>query len=224
MMEQQKQEKQGSILRGLIGAVLGAIIGGALWCAIAIGTEKMYSVIGFLVGMVVGFGYDLFKGRKGTARMVIVLVCVLIAAIGGTLVAQGYWLRNWYVQESDFIATASKEELLRRYYAEEDIALYDSSPKVIQERLLENVEVTMPSEEEYYQMFLEDSDCIGEVIGNCVASAFFAVLGSVTLILNNGKGKKARASAEQTVNFDEAALDLPEGDETSAQADDEAQA
>lgn len=221
---QENQENQGSILRGLIGAVLGALLGGALWCIIAIGTGKMYSVIGFLVGMVVGFGYDLFKGRKGTARMMIVLVCVLLAAIGGTVVAQGCWLHDWYVEESDFIATASKEELLRRYYVEEDVALYDSSPKVIQERMLEMVEVSIPSEEEYYQLFLSDSEYISDVIGNCVTSAFFAVLGSLPLILNNGKGKKQRASAEQSVNFDEAALELPAGDEASADADTEAQA
>lgn len=226
-MEQQKQaiqEKQGSILRGLIGAVLGAILGGALWCAIAIGTETIYSVIGLLVGLVVGFGYDLFKGRKGLARMVIVLVCVLIAAIGGTVVAHAYWLHDWYAEEAEFIATASKEELLRTYYTEEDIATYDSYPTLLQERMLELVEVTMPSEEEYYEMFLTDSDYIGEVIGNCVTSAFFAVLGSFALILNNGKIKKQRASDEQTINFDEAALDLPEGNEASADTDEEAQA
>lgn len=226
-MEQQKQaiqKKQGSILRGLIGAVLGAVLGGALWCAIAIGTETIYSVIGLLVGLVVGFGYDLFKGRKGLARMVIVLVCVLIAAIGGTVVAHAYWLHDWYAEEAEFIATASKEELLRNYYTEEDIAAYDSYPTLLQERMLELVDVTMPSEEEYYEMFLTDSDYIGEVIGNCVTSALFAVLGSFALILNNGKVKKQRASDEQTINFDEAALDLPEGDEASADTNEEAQA
>lgn len=222
-MEQQKQENQGSVLRGLIGAVLGAILGGALWCVIAIGTEKMYSIIGFLVGMAVGFGYDLFKGRKGAARMTIVLACVLIAAIGGTVAAHVYWVRSWYVQESDFIATASKEELFRAYSTEEEVAAFESYPTVLRERLLEKMEVTMPGEEEYYQMFLEDTEYVSSVIGDCVSSAFFAVLGSFTLILNNGKVRKERASAEQAVNFDEAALDLPEGDE-SAQADEEAQA
>lgn len=222
-MEQQKQENQGSILRGLIGAVLGALLGGALWCIIAIGTEKMYSIIGFFVGMIVGCGYDLFKGRKGAARMAIVLVCVIIAALGGTVVAHAYWLHDWYAKECNFIATASKEELFRAYSTEEEIAAFEDYPTVLQERLLETMEITMPSEEEYYRLYLADAECVSSVIGDCVSSAFFAVLGSFTLILGNGEKSRTRTSGKQSVNFDEAALDLPEGDE-SAEAGEETQA
>lgn len=215
---QEASEKQGSIVRGVIGAILGAIIGAILWCVVAIGTEHIYAIIGFVVGLVVGFGYDLLKGRKGTIRMVTVLVCVILSVVLGTIAAYGWWMHSWYQEESDFIATASKQELAEAYLTEEELTELNSYPEVLKERALSSLEVTMPSEEEYFQLYLQDSAFISDVGGECLSSVFFALLGSFALILNNGK--KEKATKVDSVNFDEAALDMARvnTEETPAEA------
>lgn len=219
---QETQEKQGSVVRGLIGAVLGALIGAAIWCAVAIGTEKIYSLIGFVVGLLVSYGYDLLKGRKGTIRMIIVLVCVILSVVVGTIGAYGWWLHDWYEEESEFIATATKQELAEAYLTEEELAELNSYPDVLKQRALESLEVTMPTEAEYYHLYLEDSEFIGDVGGECVSSVFFALLGSFALILNNGKKEKAANST--SVNFNEAALEMAHlNTEESAETSDEEQ-
>lgn len=208
--EQNNTETQGSVVRGVIGAVLGALIGAAIWCVVAIGTEKIWSLIGLAIGFIVGFGYDLLKGRKGTIRMVVVLVCVIVSVVGGTIAAHGWWLHEAYVEESEFIATASKQELAEVYLSEEELAELNSYPETIKQRALSTLEVTMPDEAEYYRMFLNDSEFLSAVGGECVSSIFFGLLGSFALILNNGKKEKAATTNvdSASVSFDEAAVNL----------------
>lgn len=214
---QETAQKQGSVVRGLIGAIVGAILGAALWCAVAIGTEHIYALIGFVVGLLVGWGYDLLKGRKGTIRMVVVLVCVILSVVLGTVAAYGWWLHDWYVDERDFIATATKQELAEAYLTEEELAELNSYPAALKERALSSLEVTMPSEEEYFQLYLSDSSFISDVGGECISSVFFALLGSFALILNNGKKEKSVAAQTSTVAFNEAALEMTKADDSTVQ-------
>ncbi len=200
---QQEQDQQGSIVRGLIGAVVGAVLGAVIWAAVAVLTEHIFALIGLLIGFIVGYGYDLLKGRKGTVRMVVVLVCVVLSIVVGTIGTYAWWMHTWYQDECDFIATATKEELAEQYLSEEELAELNSAPAILKKRALDSLEITMPSEEEYYQLMLADSEFTGQVRSECVTSLFFGLLGSLGLILNNGK-KKEEA---QPVNFDEAAVD-----------------
>ena len=225
---QETPKKQGSVISGLIGAIIGAILGAALWCAVAIGTEHIYAMIGFVVGLLVGWGYDLLKGRKGTVRMVVVLICVILSVVLGTVAAYGWWLHDWYVDERDFIATATKEELAEAYLTEEELAELNTYPAALKERALASLEVTMPSEAEYYQLYLADSAFISDVGGECISSVFFALLGSFALILNNGKKEKTVAAQTSTAEFNEAAFEVtPENSaatETATEPDKEVQA
>ncbi len=203
--EYAQEENQGSIVRGLLGAILGAVIGAIIWAVVAVVTEHIFSLIGLAIGFIVGFGYDLLKGRKGTVRMVVVLVCVILSVVVGTIGTYAWWLHAWYQEETDFIATATKEELAEQYLSAEELAELNSYPAVLKERALQSLEITMPSEEEYYQLYLEDSEFTSDVAGECVSSIFFALLGSLALILNNGKKKEEHKATP--VNFDEAAID-----------------
>ncbi len=200
-----QEEKQGSVVRGLIGAIIGAVIGAVIWAVVAVVTEHIYSLIGLAIGFIVGFGYDLLKGRKGTIRMIVVLVCVILSVVVGTIGTYAWWLHTWYQDEVDFIATATKEELAEQYLSPEELAELNSYPAVLKERALQSLEITMPSEEEYYQLYLQDSSFVSDIGGECASSIFFALLGSLALILNNGKKKEE----PQPVNFDEAAVYTP---------------
>lgn len=202
---QESQEKQGSILRGILGAVLGAVIGAALWCGISIMTEMVWSLVGFVVGLLVGFGYDLLKGRKGTIRMVVVFICVIVSLIAGTLLTEAYFIHNSYVDEVEFVETATKKELIEFYCTEEELAEYNALPNPLKAVYEKTFYVELYPEEEVFQMMLEDQEYTKGVLSNCLQSVLFGLLGSFALIVKNGgKGKSAET---KTVNFDEAALD-----------------
>lgn len=210
------QEQQGSIVRGLIGAILGAVVGAALWSVITIGTERIWSIVGFLIGLIVGFGYDLLKGRKGMPRMVIVGVCVVLSVVVGVIAANVYWGHESYRTERDFIATATKAELVNRYCTEEELAELDSYPTVLRERVIETFEIDLGTEEEYFRLIVQDPEFIGDMVKDGLTSVLFALLGSYALILNGGKNRRRNAANAQTVNFGEASSELPDADKEDA--------
>lgn len=216
---QQEQEKKGSVMGGILGAVLGALVGAVLWCLVAVVTEHIYAIIGFVLGLIIGFGYDLLKGRKGILRIITVFVCVLLSVVCGTVGAYAWWMHESYVEETEFIATASKEELAEAYLSAEELAELNSYPTALKRMALETLEVTMPEENEYFQLLLQDSEFTGEVIGECGSSIFFALLGSFALILNGGKKNETSAKAvEASANLEAASVQMasvPEQKETS---------
>lgn len=214
---QEAQEKQGSLLRGIIGAVLGAIVGAALWCIFSIMTEMVWSMVGFVVGLLVGFGYDLLKGRKGTIRMVVVFLCVIISLIGGTLLTEAYFIHDSYVDEVKFVETATKQELIEFYCTEEELAEYNALPAPMKAVYEKTFYVELYSEKEVFQMMLEDQEYTKGVVSNCLQSVLFGLLGSFALIVKNG-GKGKKATDTRTVNFDEAALDTADIAEVENQA------
>lgn len=203
--EQSYVEQKDSLPRGVLGAVLGAIIGAVLWCVVAVVTEYIHSVIGFLIGLLVGFGYDLFKGRQGTARMVVIFVCVILAVVLGTLAAHVWWVHDLYLDEKDFVTTATKEELAEAYFTPEELAELNSYPEPLKKLALDSLEITVPSEEEYFRLYLEDPEFTKGVGSECLTSIFFGLLGSAALIVKNG-GKK-KNTPDKPVNFDEANAD-----------------
>lgn len=214
---QETQEKQGSIVRGLVGAILGAVIGAVLWCVIGVVTGYMYSLIGFVVGLLVGFGYDLFKGRKGTIRTVVMLVSVIISLVVGSLLTEAYFLHDAYVSEVEFAQNASKQELIEFYSTEEELAEYHALPAPLKAVYEQTFYVELYSELEVFQMSLANTEYVRDVLSNCVQSIFFGLLGSFTLILNNGKKKSVTNT--KAVNFDEALseeADTNEGQDTEA--------
>lgn len=203
---QETEEKQGSIARGIIGAVLGALIGAALWCIYSITTETVWSMVGFIVGLLVGFGYDLFKGRKGTIRMVVVFLCVIISLVGGTLMTEVYYLHDAYTSETEFVEHATKKELIEYYCTEEELAEYNALPSPLKALYENSFYIEIVPEEEFFQLMLADEQYTKEVFSNCVQSVMFGLLGSFALIVKNG-GKSKKVTDTKTVNFDEAALD-----------------
>ena len=209
------ENKQKRVLSGLIGALLGALIGAVIWCLVSVGTEHIYAMVGTIVGLIVGYGYDLLKGRKGTIRMVIVFLCVILSVTMGTIGTYGWWIHEWYVEENDFIANATKQELAEAYLTSEELAELNSYPAALKQRVLNDFEVTMPSEFEYYRLYLEDPAFLGDVGGECISSILFALLGSFALILSNGKRSSTMETSEATFTAEAVAHDLAQQEENA---------
>lgn len=77
-----KQENEGSYGKGTIGALLGAIIGAIPW-AIVQYFGYITAIIGLLIGWLAKKGYDLFHGKNGKGKIVILIISAIIGVIIG---------------------------------------------------------------------------------------------------------------------------------------------
>lgn len=73
----QKNAQEGSYVTGTIGALLGALVGSALWLLVSY-LGYFASIVGFVMAFLAQFGYRLFKGRIRKGMPVIILVSVII--------------------------------------------------------------------------------------------------------------------------------------------------
>lgn len=176
-MEQIENNKQGSILRGLIGALLGAIIGGVLWGLIGILTQQVFMVAGVGLGLLVAYGYTLFKGREGAAKIVIVALCVILAVVLGEglynvgMIEQEYkampqYARE-YLDEAGYNVGAMSEENLQMFY-----------------------DMLIPAKDEFYQEYLNDEEWRANALKNLGQALLFAALGAVGVIIGLGQKKQ----------------------------------
>lgn len=164
------QEKQGNVFTGFIGALIGALIGGAIWMVVGI-MGYIASIIGFVIAFLASKGYDLMKGRQGTIKMVVLIVCVVLAVAGGTLGTYIWSAHDVYQEE---IAS----------YTELELKLYDIMP-----------------EGEFIQSVLTDSEVVTGMAKDCGLGLVFGILGSYGLIAAAKNSNKNTAKVEQTIPY-----------------------
>lgn len=97
---QESQEKKGSIIGGIIGALLGASIGAVVWTLVGM-LGYIASIVGFVIAFLADKGYDLFKGRQGVIKMIVLILCVVLAVCIGTLGTAVWQIHNEYDALSD---------------------------------------------------------------------------------------------------------------------------
>lgn len=165
-----QEEKQGSVLTGFIGALIGALIGGAIWMAVGI-FGYIASIIGFVIAFLASKGYDLMKGRQGTIKMVVLIICVVLAVAGGTL---GTYI--WSAHE------VYQEEIAS--YSELELKLYDIMP-----------------EGEFIQSVMMESDVLTSMAKDCGLGLVFGILGSYGLIAASRNGNKNTAKVQDTIPY-----------------------
>ena len=102
-----RRKKRGSILTGSIGALLGALVGAALWAGVSI-AGYMASIVGFVIAFLAGKGYDLFKGRKGKIKAIVLIVCVVLAVAIGNAGSYAFMIHEVY---HELLAELPEEEL-----------------------------------------------------------------------------------------------------------------
>jgi hypothetical protein len=80
----EKNEVQGNYLTGLIGALLGALAGSALWLLVSY-LGFYASIVGFVIAFLAQYGYRLFKGRVSRAMPLIVAVSVVLGVLAANV-------------------------------------------------------------------------------------------------------------------------------------------
>lgn len=105
------EEPKGSVLLGLLGALLGALMGAAVWAVVgALG--YIASIVGFLIAFLASKGYDLLRGRQGKIKVVVLILCVILAVIIGNAGTTLWQLHEVY-QEEGVAATLSEQAYFR---------------------------------------------------------------------------------------------------------------
>jgi hypothetical protein len=174
---QETQEKKGSVITGFIGALLGAAIGAVAWAAVGM-MGYIASIIGFVIAFLADKGYDLFKGRQGTVKMVILIICVVLAVAAGTLGTAVWQIHNEYTEQIN--------------------ALTDLEKKMYE----------IMTEGEFMKEILMDSEVQTSLIKDSALGLVFGILGSFGLIsaAKNGKKKQAAAPVSEEAALEMAAV------------------
>ncbi len=126
------EEKQGSVLTGLVGAVLGALLGAVAWAAVAILLDIIAGLLGLLIGFLASKGYDLFKGRTGKAKLVCVILAVIIGVVAGTGATYGWIIHAQYVEDfGRFAGSNSVFALTEQQYFERILSDGDVTAEIV---------------------------------------------------------------------------------------------
>ena len=174
---QETQEKKGSVITGFIGALLGAAIGAVAWAAVGM-MGYIASIIGFVIAFLADKGYDLFKGRQGTVKMIVLVICVVLAVGAGTLGTAVWQIHNEYTEQIN--------------------ALTDLEKKMYE----------IMTEGEFMKEILMDSEVQTSLIKDSALGLVFGILGSFGLIsaAKNGKKKQAAAPVSEEAVLEMAAV------------------
>ncbi len=164
---QEVQENKGSVITGFIGALLGAAIGAVLWTLIGM-MGYIAGFVGFVIAFLSDKGYDLFKGRQGTIKMIVLILCVVLAVGAGTV---GTYV--WLIHDEYNTQVSELTEIEKKYYV-------------------------IATEAEFMRDMLSDSEIQGGMLKDAGLGLLFGILGAFGLIKSAKDGKKTQSATDVT--------------------------
>ena len=131
-----KEEMTGSYLLGAVGAFAGAAIGAIVWALVLL-LGYVASVVGLLIGWLAEKGYTLLHGKKGKAKILILIVAIIFGVVAGTVAADAISLiqminsgelPGWFIsdvpemmmmlfEDAEYVAATGKNVLLGLFFA-----------------------------------------------------------------------------------------------------------
>ena len=87
----QKEEDTGSYVLGTVGAFAGAAVGAIVWALVLL-WGYVASVVGLLIGWLAERGYTLLRGKKGKAKILILILAIIFGVLAGTVAAEAMTL------------------------------------------------------------------------------------------------------------------------------------
>ena len=82
----QRAEAGGSYLLGTLGAFLGAALGSVAW-GFVLYMGYVASIVGLVIGFLAEKGYNLFRGKQGKAKVLILILAIVFGVLLGTFAA-----------------------------------------------------------------------------------------------------------------------------------------
>lgn len=99
-----KSSNSGNIITGLVGALLGSLIGIALWVFVfALGF--IAALCGFILAITIIKGFELFGGKLNTLGIILTAILTIIMVFVSTYISYGYEIYDYYkgTYQIDFI-------------------------------------------------------------------------------------------------------------------------
>lgn len=191
-MENYEESLVATALRGLAGAVLGALPGMALWIVVGkIGFVA--SAIGVLIGSGIIFGFSkLTEDRYIPIWLTLVITVGVFAA---TIILSEKIVWTWELADAfkEYLPTFREEIILAAMAENSELTKADVEGILTNELYNEIIEETFGIKEgsfsECFSNFgtlLENMDMKGKYIGSLVKSCFFGLLGGVGLFAKIG--------------------------------------
>lgn len=165
---------KGSVAKGLVGALLGAIIGALAWGVVGVLTQRVFSLLGIAIGFLVGKGYELLKGREGAMKIVIIILCTVLAVVLGETIYNVAMFHQTYMDTAAEIGAEARIDLVSLLKTNPDAAYLYIVPEM-----------------EALQMTVNDPDFRSDALANLGQALLFAAVGASAVIVNFGKSKQA---------------------------------
>ena len=92
--------RKGSLVRGVVGAALGAFAGALLWALVGM-LGYIAAIVGFAIAWLVTFGYDHAGGPEGLVRVVVVFVAMAASVALANFMQVEWQLRSEFKHFGD---------------------------------------------------------------------------------------------------------------------------
>ncbi|WP_339276158.1 hypothetical protein MKY59_04270 [Paenibacillus sp. FSL W8-0426] len=126
-----ESEKRISIVLPIVGALIAAILGGALWAVIAAQTEKEIGLIAIVIGAMAGYAVVLFSNKRiATIHKIIAVVFSLVGILLGKYFTATYFTAELFNDTSvmDLVFTGEMisafAENIQEYFSDPLDALF----------------------------------------------------------------------------------------------------
>lgn len=102
------KKKNSNLFLGIVGALIGALIGALAWAVVgALG--YIASIIGLLIAFLAAKGYDLLRGPQGMIKLIVLILCVILAVGVGNLGAYLWTIHSSYIEVVEELSTIERQ-------------------------------------------------------------------------------------------------------------------
>lgn len=163
--------RTGSLVRGIVGAALGALAGALLWALVGL-LGYISALVGFAIAWLVTFGYDHAGGVQGLPRVVVVFLAMVASVVLGNAFQVEWQLRDAWRQHR-----AKLDETVEMLFREApDLAALEGEAR---EEALEGMRAGVEGVTygEFRSEVLRDPDVRRDLLKNLGMGLIFAFLG-----------------------------------------------
>lgn len=163
--------RKGSLVRGIVGAALGAFTGALLWALVGM-LGYIAAIVGFAIAWLVTFGYDHAGGTQGLPRVAVVFLAMVASVVLGNAFQVEWQLRDAWRQHR-----AKLDETVEMLFREApDLAALEGEAR---EEALEGMRAGVEgiTYGEFRSEVLHDPDVRRDLLKNLGMGLVFAFLG-----------------------------------------------
>ena len=158
-------DKRGNSLTGFLGALIGAVVGIAVWMIVG-RLGYIAGLVGLLAALVSGKLYDVFGGKPGALKILTLMICVLITVFGGTF--GNFCWQAWDIYDDELEECV---ELYKKYYDADDVEARVESEIIMDE--------SYGGRMGHFKLLIEQPENREAFINDVMAGLAYALIGCI---------------------------------------------